>query len=104
MLSTGITVTVADPPGGAVGQTVGEGINATITLDTTAANYNWFIDPTPSDNSEYLPTSNPYEWVANAGTAAFGKIDMLSSSKRGQARIPRNLSLAPLVPGRNAGR
>jgi hypothetical protein len=77
-LSTGITVTVADLPGGAVGQTVGEGINATITLDDNAANYNWFIDPTPADNSEYLPTSNPYEWVAKAGSAAYGKMDMLS--------------------------
>ena len=49
-----------------------------ITLDTNAAGYNWFIDTTPADNSEFLPTSNPYEWVAKEGSAAYGKMDMLS--------------------------
>jgi len=69
-----VSVTFADLAGGAVGQSVG----TTITLDTNAAGHNWFIDTTPWDNSEYLPTSNPYEWVAKEGTAAYGKMDMLS--------------------------
>jgi len=73
-----LSVTFADLTGGAVGQTIGEGVNANITLDTNAAGHNWYIDTTPWDNSEYLPTSNPYEWVAKAGTAAYGKMDMLS--------------------------
>ncbi len=64
--TTGVTVNLADLPGAAVGQTVG----STITLDTTAAGYNWFIDPTPGLNEEWLPTSNPNEWVAKAGSAA----------------------------------
>jgi hypothetical protein len=72
------SVTFADLSAGAIGQTVSNGINATITLDTTASGYGWFIDPTPADHSEYLPTSNPFEWVAKEGTAAYGKIDMLS--------------------------
>ncbi len=54
-----VTVTFADLPGGAVGQTVGN----TITLDNNAAGHTWFIDTTPADNSEYLPTHNPNEWV-----------------------------------------
>jgi len=58
-----ISVTFADLPGAAVGQTTG----STITLDTNAA-----------DNSEFLPTSNPNEWVAKAGSAVEGKMDMLS--------------------------
>jgi len=69
-----VTVTFADLPGSAVGQTTGN----FITLDDNAAGHNWYIDPTPWDNSEYLPTSNPYEWVAKEGTAAYGKMDMLS--------------------------
>lgn len=69
-----ITVTFADLPSGAVGQTVGNNI----TLDTNAAGNNWFIDTTPADNSEFLPTANPNEWVAKAGSAAAGKMDMLS--------------------------
>ena len=69
-----IPVTFSDITGSVLGQT-----NASsITLDTTASGYGWFIDPTPADNSEFLPTSNPYEWVAKAGSAAAGKMDMLS--------------------------
>ena len=64
----------ADLAGAAVGQTTG----TNITLDTTAAGNGWFVDSTPSDNSEYLPTSNPNEWIAKAGSAAAGKMDMLS--------------------------
>ena len=69
-----IPVTFADLTGSALGQTNASGI----TLDTNAAGYNWFIDTTPADNSEFLPTSNPNEWVAKAGSAAAGKMDMLS--------------------------
>ena len=72
--AAGVTVTISDLPGGAVGQTTG----TNITLDTNAAGYNWFIDLTPSDNAEFLPTSNPNEWVAKVGSAAEGKMDMLS--------------------------
>jgi hypothetical protein len=69
-----INVNFADLPGGAVGQTVG----TNITLDDNAAGNGWFIDTTPADNSEFLPTSNPNEWVAKAGSEAAGKMDMLS--------------------------
>ena len=69
-----VTVTFADLVGAAVGQTDATGI----TLGTNAAGHNWFIDTTPWDNSEYLPTSNPNEWVAKEGTDAYGKMDMLS--------------------------
>jgi VCBS repeat-containing protein len=72
--TAGVTVNLADLQGAAIGQTVG----STITLDTSASGYGWFIDSTPADNSEFLPTSNPNEWVAKAGSAAAGKMDMLS--------------------------
>jgi hypothetical protein len=72
--TSAITLNIANLPGGAVGQTVSN----VITLDDNAAGNNWFIDPTPVDNSEFLPTSNPNEWVAKAGSAAYGKMDMLS--------------------------
>ncbi|MCX7147909.1 MAG: Ig-like domain-containing protein [Rhodocyclales bacterium] len=64
----------ADLPGAAVGQTTG----TTITFDTNAAGYNWFIDYTPAENSEFLPTANPNEWIAKADSEAAGKMDMLS--------------------------
>jgi len=65
-------------PGTAVGQTTGTGNTASITLDTNAADHGWFIDSTPADNSEYLPTSDANVWIAKAGSAAEGKMDMLS--------------------------
>ena len=68
-----------DLPGTALGQTTGEGLSAQITLDTNAAGHNWYIDPTPLDNSDdYLPTSDPTVWKAKAGSAAAGKMDLLS--------------------------
>ena len=45
--------------GNAVGNTVGEGKDATITLDNDAAGHGWFVDATPTDNSEYLPPLTP---------------------------------------------
>jgi Matrixin len=69
------TVTFGDLDGGAVGQTSGTDVK----LDTNAAGHNWYIDPTPLDNSDdYLPTSDSTVWQAKTGSAAAGKMDMLS--------------------------
>jgi hypothetical protein len=64
----------ADLAGSALGQTTG----TTITLDDNAAGYGWFIDATPDLNEEFLPTADPTVWKAKAGSAAEGKMDMLS--------------------------
>lgn len=74
LFSDNASLNFTDLPGTAVGQTVG----SSITLDTNAAGNGWFIDTTPNLNEEWLPTSNPNEWVAKAGSAAEGKMDMLS--------------------------
>ena len=77
--ASGVSYTFSDLPGTAVGETTGEGANASITLDTNAAGHNWYIDPTPLDNSDdYLPTSDSTVWRAKVGSAADGKMDMLS--------------------------
>jgi len=63
----------------AVASTDGEGVAARIILDSSAVGHGWFIDPTPLDNSdEFLPTADPTIWKAKAGSAADGKMDMLS--------------------------
>lgn len=72
--ASNVSVTFADLASAALGSSSGN----SITLDTNAAGYNWFIDSTPSDNSEFLPTANPNEWIAKADSAAAGKMDMLS--------------------------
>jgi Matrixin len=77
-----VDVNIADLPSTSVGQTIANtpstGLRASITLDLDAAGHGWFIDATPFDNSEFLPTSNPGEWIAKPGSAAEGKMDMLS--------------------------
>ena len=55
---------VAQLEGGALAQTNGSGVNASITLDDNAAGYGWYVDSTPSLNEDFLPTSNPNEWIA----------------------------------------
>ena len=57
---------------------VGQSTSGRITLDNDAAGHGWFIDTTPNSNEEFLPTSNPNVWVARLGSAAEGKMDMLS--------------------------
>ena len=46
---------MADLPG----DTLGIAIGNTILIDTNAAGYGWFIDPTPADNSEFMNGSAP---------------------------------------------
>jgi len=78
-LTSGVTYRLAALNGQTLGQTNGAGLNTQITLDTNAAGHNWFVDPTPLDNTDdYLPTSNPNIWQAKAGSDAAGKMDMLS--------------------------
>jgi Matrixin len=60
------------------GTAVGLATGNSITLDTNAAGHGWFVDTTPDDNSEFLATSDPNVWIARAGSAADGKMDMLS--------------------------
>ena len=65
----------ADLPGLSTGQTIGD----RITLEDNAAGHGWYIDPTPLDNTDdYLPTTAPNIWKAIPGSAAEGKMDMLS--------------------------
>ena len=73
-----ISMTISDLTGSTLGQTTGLGNTAQITLDSNAAGHGWFIDSTPGSNEEFLPTSNPDVWLAKAGSAADGKMDMLS--------------------------
>jgi hypothetical protein len=65
-------------PATTLGQANGQDSNAIITLSSTAAGYGWFIDLTPSDNAEFLPTSNPFEWIARPGSEAEGRMDLLT--------------------------
>lgn len=64
--------------GGVVLVQTGTGGDAQITLNTNAAGHGWFIDSTPTDNEEFLPTADPNVGLAKPGSATDGKMDMLS--------------------------
>jgi hypothetical protein len=74
--SPDLSITFGALPGSAVGEEISSGGWASIILDTNAAGYGWFTDATPDDNSEFLPTSNPNEWVAKVGSPAYGTMDL----------------------------
>jgi hypothetical protein len=69
-----VTVAIGPLEGNAVGQTTG----TSITLDPTAAGHGWFIDATPGENEEFLPTSDSNIFLAKPGSAAEGRMDLLS--------------------------
>ncbi|MEN6449524.1 MAG: hypothetical protein ABFC96_03450 [Thermoguttaceae bacterium] len=48
---TNVSVKIADLPGNLLGEAIGN----TVYIDTDAAGYGWFIDPTPADNAEFAP-------------------------------------------------
>jgi hypothetical protein len=70
-----VEVTAGNLPEGRIGATVGN----EIVIDSTAAGRGWFVDPTPGDNSEFAATGAPGALQAVAGSAAFGRMDLLST-------------------------
>ncbi|MDR0440212.1 MAG: hypothetical protein LBI59_04420 [Candidatus Accumulibacter sp.] len=65
----GNTMSFSDLSSSALAQITGTGASAQITFDLDAAGHGWYIDYTPYLNEEWLPTSNPYEWIAKPGSS-----------------------------------
>ena len=71
----GITIQVADLPGGLLGEAIGK----TILIDRDAAGYGWFVDPTPADDSEFSNVLGPHELTARNGSPAAERVDLLTT-------------------------
>ena len=72
-----ITFSVADLAGNTVGvQTAGH-----IVVDVDAAGHGWFVDPTPSDNSEFTHAANAAgtKLLTDPTNAAAGHLDLLTT-------------------------
>ncbi|HEY7759786.1 MAG TPA: hypothetical protein VIA64_10275 [Burkholderiales bacterium] len=70
----GMLVSIADLPGLALGQTLGN----TITLDIDAGGHGWFVDTTPMDDAEFRRGAAG-SLVARAHSTAHGRMDLLSA-------------------------
>ena len=70
----GIPVEITDLPGMELAATDGK----TIYIDSNAAGYGWFIDPTPADNSEFTQLASGV-LAAKSGTAAAKHVDLLTT-------------------------
>jgi hypothetical protein len=73
----GITFSVADLSG----NTLGQESSGHITIDADAAGHGWFIDPTPSDNSEFTHAASAAgtDLFTDPTNAAAGHIDLLTA-------------------------
>jgi YD repeat-containing protein/VCBS repeat-containing protein len=61
-----------------IGLTTFDSGTPTITLDSTAGGYGWFVDPTPADRSEFGQTLSTSAFLAGPGSPAYGKMDLLT--------------------------
>jgi hypothetical protein len=65
---------VVDLPGLVLGQSVGR----VILIDTNAAGFGWFVDASPTDDKEFAGKNGAGELKAQAGSAALGRMDLLT--------------------------
>jgi hypothetical protein len=72
------TFSIGDLSGNIIGQELAP---SHITIDTNAAGHGWFIDPTPSDNSEFTHAQNAAgtDLLTDPTTAAAGHLDLLTT-------------------------
>lgn len=68
-------VTIADLDGATIGLTEG----TSVLIDRTAAGHGWFIDPTPHTNAEFHFVKGLAQWIADAHSQAFSRMDLLTS-------------------------
>jgi hypothetical protein len=63
------------------GVTIGEETSGHITIDIDAAGHGWFVDPTPSDNSEFTHAANAAstDLYTDPSNAAAGHLDLLTA-------------------------
>ncbi|MBB5205524.1 hypothetical protein HNQ51_002843 [Inhella inkyongensis] len=69
-----IQVNVGDLSNSEVGRTLGH----QITLSANGAGWGWFVDATPTQSEEFAPGAGADSFQALAGSAAAGKLDLLT--------------------------
>jgi hypothetical protein len=75
MVLDNIKVEIGNLPPGVLGQTIGD----TITIDSSAAGWGWFVDPTPADNSEFQVLLSNGVFAAKPSSPVAGRMDLLTT-------------------------
>ena len=70
----GVDVRIHDLPD----SRLGAALPGVILIDVDAAGYGWFVDPTPWESLEFARLVAPTELQAESGSAAFGRVDLLT--------------------------
>ena len=70
-----VSILVSDLPDQMLGATTG----TTIVLDSTAAGWGWFVDPTPLGNSEFPIVLANGAFAADPGSPAYHRMDLLTT-------------------------
>jgi hypothetical protein len=72
-----LTFTVTD----LAGKTIGDHTPGHIVIDSDAAGHGWFVDPTPSDSSEFTHAQNAKgtDLLTDSSSAAAGHLDLLTT-------------------------
>ena len=73
--------------------------SGTIVLDANANGVGWYVDPTPSDNSEFATALSGGAFLANGNSPAAGKYDLLTVLLHEEGHL---LGFDPDVPGYTA--
>ena len=68
------TFEIGDLPDGQLGSTIATNVQ----IDSNAASYDWFIDATPDDDTEFEMFTTDTERIASESSDAFGRMDLLT--------------------------
>lgn len=72
---TTVNVQLGNLGNGVLGQTAAN----TIIIDAVAAGWGWFVDASPFDNREFANRLSEVAFAATPGSAAYGRMDLLST-------------------------
>jgi len=89
-----VNVELGNLGNGVLGQTAAN----TIVIDAAAAGWGWFVDTSPFDNSEFTTRLSDVALAATPGSAAYGRMDLLSTLLHEMSHVMGMDHTAPDAP------
>ncbi|MDH7500753.1 MAG: hypothetical protein QHH30_10290, partial [candidate division NC10 bacterium] len=76
-------------------------LGSEVTIDTDAAGYGWFIDSTPSTDSEFQRQTGSGQWLAAPSSPAYGEMDLLTVALHELGHVLGYADVSPEEPSRD---